>query len=49
MQIPIHFNAKGDFDNYPGTSLNGINEDIILEYRKDITSELNDKIIEHCK
>jgi hypothetical protein len=49
MQIPIHFNANGDFDNYPGTSLDGISEDLILEYRKDITSELHDKIIEHCK
>jgi hypothetical protein len=49
MQIPIHFNANGDFDNYPGTSLDGINEALISEYRKDITSELHDQIIEHCK
>lgn len=49
MQIPIHFNAYGDFVNYPGTSLDGISSELILEYERDINSKLHDRLIEHCK
>lgn len=49
MQIPIHFNANGDFDSYPGTHINGTLENEIADYKKDITSKLHDKLIEHCQ
>ena len=49
MQIPIHFNANGNFDNYPGTSINGIDEDEIVDYKKDITSKLHQTLLAHCQ
>ena len=49
IQIPIHFNTKGDFDNYPGTNIENISEELLDDYRKDKTSELHDIIIKHCQ
>lgn len=49
MQIPIHFNTQGDFNNFPGTNLNDISEELISDYENDKTSELHDRLIVHCK
>jgi len=49
MQIPIHFNTNGDYINFPGTNLDGISNDMLSEYENDKTSELHDRLIEHCK
>jgi hypothetical protein len=49
MQIPIHFNKKSDFVNYPGTHINGISEVEIENYLKDKTAPLHEKIIAHCQ
>lgn len=49
MQIPIHFNTNGDYINFPGTNLDGISEELIVEYENDKSSELHDRLIEHCK
>lgn len=49
MQIPIHFNTNGDYINFPGTNLDGISEQLLTEYGYDKTSELHDRLIEHCK
>ena len=49
IQIPIHFNANGDFINFPGTNLNDISEELLADYKNDKTSELHDRLIEHCK
>lgn len=49
MQIPIHFNANGDFDNNPGTNIDGVSSQEIAEYEIDKKSELHDRIIAHCK
>ena len=48
-QIPIHFNTKDDFDNYPGTNIDNISDELLSEYEKDKTSELHDIIIKHCQ
>ena len=49
MQIPIHFNSNGDFDNNPGTSIDGVSSQEIADYEVDKKSKLHDRIIEHCK
>ena len=49
MQIPIHFNTNGDYVNFPGTNLNDISEELLADYENDKTSELHDRLIEHCK
>ena len=49
MQIPIHFNTKGDFVNFPGTNLNDISDELLEDYKNDKKSELHDRLIEHCK
>jgi hypothetical protein len=49
MQIPIHFNTNGDFDNYQGTNLDGISDELLADYEKDKTSALHDRLINHCK
>ncbi len=49
MQIPIHFNTNGDFDNNPGTNIDGVSSQEIAEYEVDKTSELHERIIAHCK
>lgn len=49
MQIPIHFNTKGDFVNYPGTNLENISDELLSNYEKDKTSELHDLLIKHCQ
>ena len=49
MQIPIHFNTNGDFDNYPGTHINDVSEANLVDYEKDKTSALHDRLINHCK
>lgn len=49
MQIPIHFNTNGDYVNFPGTNLNDISDKLLADYEKDKTSELHDRLIEHCK
>jgi len=49
MQIPIHFNTKGDFVNYPGTNIENISDELLANYDKDKTSELHDIIIKHCQ
>jgi hypothetical protein len=49
MQIPIHFNANGDYINFPGTNLNDISNELLTDYENDKTSELHDMLIEHCK
>jgi len=48
IQIPIHFNANGDFDNYPGTHVDWTPENEIADYKKDITSKLHETLIAHC-
>lgn len=49
IQIPIHFNANGDFDNYPGTHMDGIRENEIADYKKDLTSKLHQTVLAHCQ
>lgn len=49
IQIPIHFNANGDFDNYPGTHMDGIRENEIADYKKGLTSILHQTILEYCQ
>jgi hypothetical protein len=49
MQIPIHFNTKGDFDTYPGANIEGISEHELDEYKVDKSSPLHDKIMDKCK
>ena len=49
MQIPIRFNTHGDFVNFPGTNLNDISNELLADYEKYKTSELHDRLIEHCK
>jgi hypothetical protein len=49
MQIPINFNTKGDFVNYPGTNIENISDELLANYEKDKTSELHDVIIKHCQ
>jgi hypothetical protein len=49
MQIPINFNTKGDFVNYPGTNIENISDELLANYEKDKTSELHDIIIKHCQ
>ena len=49
MQIPIHFNTNGDFENYPGTNIDGISDELLAVYEKDKTSALHDRLINHCK
>ena len=49
MQIPIHFNTNGDFDNYPGTHISDVSEADLVDYEKDKTSALHDRLINHCK
>jgi len=49
MQIPINFNTKGDFVNYPGTNIENISDELLADYEKDKTSELHDIIIKHCQ
>jgi len=45
----MHFNVDYDFDNYPGTHLNGITEKELFDYEKDKTAKLHHKLIEHCQ
>ena len=49
MQIPIHFNTKGDYANYPGANIEGISDQELAEYQLNKTAPLHDKIIEKCK
>lgn len=49
MQIPIHFNSNGDFDNNPGTSIDGVSSQEIADYEVDKKSKLHDRLIAHCK
>jgi hypothetical protein len=49
MQIPIHFNTNGDYINFTGTNLNDISKELLAAYENDKTSELHNKLIEHCK
>ena len=49
MQIPIHFNTNGDFDNYPGTHINDVSEANLVDYEKDKTAELHTRLITHCQ
>lgn len=35
MQIPIHFNTNGDFENYPGTNLDDISDELLADYKKE--------------
>ncbi len=49
MQIPIHFNTNGDFDNYPGTHINDVSEANLVDYEKDKTAELHNRLITHCQ
>jgi hypothetical protein len=49
IQIPIHFNANDNFENYPGTHLNDVSEAELSEYKKDKTAALHNRLIEHCK
>ena len=49
MQIPIHFNTNGDFENYPGTNIDGISDELLADYEKYKTSALHDRLINHCK
>ena len=48
MQITIHFNTNGDYINFPGTNLE-VSNDLLADYEKDKTSELHDRLIEHCQ
>lgn len=49
MQIPIHFNTNGDYLNFPGTNLNDISEALLADYNNDKSTELHDRLIDHCK
>ena len=49
MQIPIHFNTNGDFDNYPGTHIDDVSEADLVDYEKDKTAELHNRLIAHCQ
>ena len=49
MQIPIHFNIKDDFDNYPGTHIDEISEAELTEYQRDKTGKLHNRLIKHCQ
>lgn len=50
MQVPIHFNVENeDVENFPGTHLNGIAEELIQAYTSDKSSPLHDILIEHCR
>lgn len=49
MQIPIHFNANGDFVNFPGTHLDNVSEAELFSYQKDKTSSLHNRLIELCE
>ncbi len=49
MQIPINFNTKGDFVNYPGTNIENISDELLADYEKDKTSKLHELIIKHCQ
>ncbi len=49
MQIPIHFNTNGDFDNYPGTHINDVSEADLVDYEKDKIAELHNRLITHCQ
>jgi hypothetical protein len=45
MQIPINFNTKGDFVNYPGTNIENISDDALIyvdgeRYTKEFLNEL---------
>jgi hypothetical protein len=49
IQIPIHFNANGDFINFPGTHLDNVSETELVFYQKDKTSPLHNRLIELCE
>ena len=49
MQIPIHFNTKGDFDTYPGANIEGISAHELSEYAVDKSAALHEKIMDKCK
>lgn len=49
MQIPIHFNANGDFVNFPGTHLENVSETELVSYKNDKTSSLHNRLLELCE
>lgn len=49
MQIPIHFNAYRDIDNHPGTHIDGLSDDEITNYKKNLTTKIHEKLIIHCQ
>jgi len=49
MQIPIHFNAHGDYVNFPGTIIEDVCEEDLTAYLTDKTSALHDRIIAQCQ
>ncbi len=49
MQIPIHFNAGGDFDNYPGTHIDEVSNAELDAYQKEKKGILHQRIINQCQ
>ena len=50
MQVPIHFNVEnGDTENFPGTHINHVSQELIDLYAKDKSSALHEIMIDHCK
>lgn len=49
MQIPIHFNAGGDFDTYPGTHIDEVSKAELEEYQKEKKGKLHQILLDHCQ